>query len=56
MLPPAIGKVDKYKGHYVAAPHWIHRVNWMWINKAALDKVGGKAPTTWPEFFALAES
>ena len=55
VLPPAIGKVEKYQGHYVAAPHWIHRVNWMWINKAALDKVGGKPPTTWPEFFALAD-
>jgi len=55
VLPPAISKVDQYQGHYVAAPHWIHRVNWMWINKAALDKVGGKAPTTWPEFFALAD-
>lgn len=55
VLPPAVAKVEKYEGHYVAAPHWIHRVNWMWINKAALDKVGGKPPTTWPEFFVLAD-
>ena len=54
-LAPAISKVLQYQGHYVAAPNWIHRVNWMWINKAALDKVGGKPPTTWPEFFALAD-
>ena len=55
VLAPAVSKVEQYQGHYVAAPHWVHRVNWMWINKAALDKVGGKPPTTWPEFFALAD-
>lgn len=54
-LAPAITNVLQYQGKYVAAPNWIHRVNWMWINKEALDKVGGKPPTTWPEFFALAD-
>jgi len=54
-LPPAIDTLMKYKGHYVAAPFSVHRVNWLWLNKAALDKVGAKAPTTWPEFFALAD-
>ena len=33
----------------------MHRVNWLYINKAALDKVGAKVPTTWPEFFAVAD-
>ena len=54
-LPPQIDKIIRADGHYVAAPFSVHRVNWVWINKAALDKVGGKAPTTWPEFFALAD-
>lgn len=54
-LPPEIDKIIKYKGHYVAAPFSVHRVNWMYINKAALDKVGGKVPTTWPEFFQMAD-
>ncbi len=54
-LPPEIDKIIKYKGHYVAAPFSVHRVNWLYINKAALDKVGAKVPTTWPEFFALAD-
>lgn len=54
-LPPQIDKVMKVNGHYVAAPFSVHRVNWLWINKAALDKVGAHAPTTWPEFFALAD-
>jgi glucose/mannose transport system substrate-binding protein len=54
-LPPEIDKFQRYQGHYVAAPFWVHRMNWMYINKAALDKVGGQVPTTWPEFFALAD-
>jgi glucose/mannose transport system substrate-binding protein len=54
-LPPEIDKIMRADGHYVAAPFSVHRVNWVWINKAALDKVGGKVPTTWPEFFALAD-
>lgn len=54
-LAPAIDGVLKYEGHYYAVPHWIHRVNWMYLNKEALDKVGGTPPTNWQEFFALAD-
>jgi glucose/mannose transport system substrate-binding protein len=55
VLPPAVDTLLKEDGHYYAVPHWMHRTNWLWINKAALDKVGGKPPTTWDEFFALAD-
>ncbi|KVD79750.1 sugar ABC transporter substrate-binding protein [Burkholderia ubonensis] len=54
-LPPEIDKIMKYKGHTVGAPFSVHRVNWLYINKAALDKIGAKAPSTWPEFFAVAD-
>lgn len=54
-LPPQIDKIMQVDGHYVAAPFSVHRVNWLYINKAALDKAGGKAPTTWEEFFAVAD-
>lgn len=54
-LPSQIDSLMKSDGHYVAAPFSVHRINWLWINKADLDKVGGKVPTTWPEFFALAD-
>lgn len=54
-LPPAIDEILKYDGHYVAAPHWIHRVNWMYVNKAMLDEAGGQVPTTWDEFFVVAD-
>ncbi len=54
-LPPEIDKIMQSKGHYVAAPFSVHRVNWLYINKAALDKAGGKVPTTWDEFFTVAD-
>nr|WP_233518864.1 ABC transporter substrate-binding protein [Paraburkholderia xenovorans] len=53
--PAQIDSAMKAGGHYVAAPFSVHRINWLWINKADLDKVGGTPPTTWPEFFALAD-
>ncbi|WP_233838159.1 ABC transporter substrate-binding protein [Paraburkholderia sp. ZP32-5] len=55
LIPSQVGKFLKYDGHYVAAPVEIHRMNWLYINKDVLDKVGGTPPTTWPEFFALAD-
>jgi len=56
LLPKVVADVMKYKGNYVAAPVNVHRVNWMWANKAVLDKVGVKtAPKSWDEFFAAAD-
>jgi glucose/mannose transport system substrate-binding protein len=54
-LPPQIDKIMQVDGHYVAAPFSVHRVNWLYINKAALDKAGGKVPANWDEFFKLAD-
>ena len=54
-LPPAISTVLQYKGKYYSAPHWVHRINWMYINKAALDKAGGVVPTNWNDFFVFAD-
>ena len=56
LLPSPIADALKYKGHYVAAPVNVHRVNWLWVNPDALKKAGVKAPTSWPEFFAAAEA
>jgi glucose/mannose transport system substrate-binding protein len=53
--PAQIDATMRAGGHYVAAPFSVYRINWLWINKAALDKVGGTPPTTWPEFFSLAD-
>lgn len=55
LLPKVVADVMKYKGNYVAAPVNVHRVNWLWINQDALNKAGGKAPTNFDDFFALAD-
>lgn len=55
LLPPVVANVMKYKGNYVAAPVNVHRVNWLWVNKAAFQKAGAKVPTTWDEFFAAGD-
>ncbi len=36
--------VMKYKGHYVAAPVNVHRVNWMWANPEVFKQAGAKVP------------
>jgi glucose/mannose transport system substrate-binding protein len=56
LLPPQIAAGLKYKGHYVAAPVNVHRVNWLWVNTAVFKKAGIKPPTSWAEFFTAAEA
>ncbi|MGQ7794031.1 ABC transporter substrate-binding protein [Faunimonas sp. B44] len=55
-LPPVLADIMKYEGKYVAAPVNIHRVDWMWVNPAVLEKAGVSVPTTWDEFNAAAET
>ncbi|APW44664.1 ABC transporter substrate-binding protein [Rhodoferax saidenbachensis] len=56
LLPKGVADIMKYKGNYIAAPVNVHRVNWMWANKAVLDKAGVKGtPKTWDEFFSAAD-
>jgi len=53
VIPAPLQEFAKYDGHWIAAPVNVHSTNWMWINKAALDKAGGKEPTNWDELIAL---
>lgn len=53
VIPAPLQEFAKYDGHWIGAPVNIHTTNWMWINKAALDKAGGKEPTNWDELIAL---
>ena len=56
LLPKVVSDIMKYKGHYVAAPVNVHRVNWVWANKDVLQKAGVTSmPTTWDAFFAAAD-
>ena len=45
----------KVDGHWAAVPVNVHRVNWLWINRDLLRKVGGRVPDTWDAFFSLAD-
>ena len=56
VIPTALQQFSKYDGHWIAAPVNVHSTNWMWINKAALDKAGGKAPETWEELIAMLDA
>lgn len=54
-LPKVVSNVMKYKGHYVAVPVNVHRVNWLWVNPEVLKKAGATAPTNFDEFFVAAD-
>jgi glucose/mannose transport system substrate-binding protein len=54
-LPRTVAAQMKVDGHWAAVPVNVHRVNWLWINKDLLRKVGGRVPDTWDSFFALAD-
>lgn len=56
VVPKALQQFSKYDGHWIAAPVNVHSTNWMWINKAALDKAGGKAPESWDELIAMLDN
>ena len=53
-IPPQLQFFSTYEDHWVAAPINMHRVNWVWINRALMEKVGGKPPTTFDELLDLA--
>lgn len=52
ILPKPVRKSMQCKGHYVAVPFNLHRINWLWINKAVLDKVNADIPTDWDSLVA----
>ena len=56
LLPPVVAHAMKYRGNYVAVPVDVHRVNWLWANRAVLKKAGVvSVPKTWDAFFAAAD-
>jgi glucose/mannose transport system substrate-binding protein len=56
VVPAALQSFSKHDGNWIAAPVNVHSTNWVWINKAALDAAGGKAPTTWDELVAVLDA
>ena len=53
VVPAPLQKFAKYDGKWVAVPVNVHSVNWLWINKAVLAKIGGTEPKTMDDLFAL---
>ncbi len=52
-VPAALQKFSVYDGKWVAAPVNVHSVNWLWINKAVMDKIGGTQPKSFEDLVAL---
>jgi glucose/mannose transport system substrate-binding protein len=56
VVAPELLPVMKPEGKWVAAPMNIHRINWIWGNKAAMESVGvTELPKTWADFNAACE-
>jgi glucose/mannose transport system substrate-binding protein len=56
VVPQAVQRFTKFDGKWIAAPLAIHSINWVWANKAVLDKAGVTAePKDWDGFIAAAD-
>jgi glucose/mannose transport system substrate-binding protein len=55
ILPASIAGHMQCEGVWCAAPVNVHRVDWVWANKAILEANDIAMPTTWDEFNAAAE-
>lgn len=55
MLPPIVRETVTFDNKYMAVPINIHRVNWLWLNKAIFDELDLPIPTTWDSFFAVSD-
>src|SRR5580658_2575691 len=53
VVPKALQKFTTTNGKWDAVPVNIHSVNWVWINKGVMDKIGGTEPKTFDDFVAL---
>jgi glucose/mannose transport system substrate-binding protein len=56
LVAPALLPVMKPTGNWVAVPMNIHRINWIWGNKATMDEAGvTELPKTWDEYNAACD-
>lgn len=54
-FPQDLIDIASYDGHPMSVPVNIHRSNVLWYRTDKLEQVGAEAPTTWDEFFVVAE-
>ena len=56
VVAPELLPVMKPAGSWIAAPMNIHRINWIWGNKAAMEASGvSELPKTWADFNAACD-
>ena len=56
VVAPELLPVMKPAGNWIAAPMNIHRINWIWGNKAAMEAAGvAELPKTWADFNAACD-
>jgi glucose/mannose transport system substrate-binding protein len=53
VVPQALQKFTTTDGKWDAVPVNIHSVNWIWLNKAAMEKIQGTEPKNFDDFVAL---
>lgn len=56
VVPPALQQFAKHDGKWVSAPVNIHSTNWVWGNKALLDRLDIEIPENWNDFIAAMEA
>jgi glucose/mannose transport system substrate-binding protein len=55
VISAELARLHKVKGHWVALPLQVYRINTLYASKKAMDKIGATAlPRTWSEFNAMA--
>lgn len=52
-IPKPLWRFSKYDGKWIAAPVNFHSTNWIWVNKADMDKLGAQPPRNFAELIAL---
>lgn len=55
-FPKDLVNIVSYKGNQYSVPVNVHRGNVLWYNKEIFDDNQLRAPTTWDEFFRVAET
>ncbi len=56
VMPPDLIEILSYNGEIWSVPVNIHRANVLWYNKAVFEEHNLQPPTTWDEFFEVAEA
>src|ERR1700678_1353992 len=53
VVPTALQKFTTTNGKWVAVPVNVHSVNWVWVNKALMEKIGGSEPKSFNDLIGL---